>query len=150
MGFRFGPPPDTMASKRMPRETASMKVRPLAGAAFAFVACLAATSALAQPKPEAEIASLTGQGEFREFQKPGWEAAKVKQPLFASNYVRTLAMSRMALVYNDGTQEQLAPNTVIQIIGTPGAQPASARLERGRAWMQSKTLPHGMTMQTPW
>src|SRR6185312_3580984 len=119
-------------------------------AAVVLGALLSPAGAFAQPKAEAEIASITGQGEVREFQQRDWTAAKVKQALFASNYVRTLAMSRMALLYSDGTQEQLSANTVIQIIGTPGTQPASTRLERGRAWTQSKTTPTGVTMQTPW
>ena len=123
-------------------------VRAVLGLALAGMAVLARAAA---PAPAAQIASLAGQGEVREAQLPGWSPAKVNQPLFATNYVRTLAMSRMTLLYTDGTQEQLSANSVLQILGaSEGTQPASTRLERGRAWTQSKTLPHGLTMQTPW
>jgi tetratricopeptide (TPR) repeat protein len=122
----------------------------IAAAASGIAALGIAVAAAAATNPEAEIASLTGTGEFRAFQEPDWKAARVKQPLFADNYVRTLALSRMALVYADGTQEQLAPNTMIRITASMAGKPATSQLQKGRVWMQSKNPPNGLIMQTPW
>jgi tetratricopeptide (TPR) repeat protein len=56
----------------------------------------------------------------------------------------------MALVYADGTQEQLAPNTMIRITASAADKPATSALQKGRVWMQSKNPPNGLIMQTPW
>jgi len=62
-------------------------------------AVLAAAPAFAQAPAAAEIVSVEGKGEYREAVQTAWNAAKAKQGLFPTNYVRTLDLSRMAIVF---------------------------------------------------
>ncbi|WP_171161106.1 tetratricopeptide repeat protein [Usitatibacter palustris] len=109
----------------------------------------------AQPKAAApaaaEIASLDGKGEFREVSQLAWKPAAVKQSLFATNYVRTGDGSRMGILFPDRTQLRLAPNSTLQIKETAGTKDAATtiNLNSGRSWVQSKTAPKGLIMETP-
>ena len=106
---------------------------------------------LAAPPPAAEIVSLEGKGEYRETQQLDWRPAKVNQQVFPSNLVRTGDLSKMALLFPDRTQIRLAQNSVLQIkeVSTGKDQKTILNLNAGRSWMQSKTSPGGLTMQTP-
>ena len=70
-----------------------------------------------QPSAAAEIASLDGKGEHRQAQEGAWRPARVQQRLFATEFVRTLDMSRMAIVFPDRTRLQLSQNSTLQIKG---------------------------------
>ena len=124
-----------------------MRHGPLAWAA----ALLLASPAWAQAAPAAEIVSLEGKGEYREAQASSWRAATVRQGLFPTNFVRTGDLSRMAILFPDRTQVRLAQNSTLQI--KEMASGADARtllnLNSGRSWVQSKSAPRGLTMQTP-
>ena len=115
--------------------------------------CCAMVSAQphAAPPSSAEIVSLEGKGEFREAQQIDWRAAKVKQQLFPSNLVRTGDSSKMALLFPDRTQYRLAQNCVLQIkeIAADKDKKTVLNLNAGRSWMQSKTSPGGLQVQTP-
>ncbi|MEO8102837.1 MAG: TonB-dependent receptor [Betaproteobacteria bacterium] len=106
---------------------------------------------MAAPPPAAEIVSLEGKGEYREAQQLDWRAAKVNQQVFPSNLVRTGDLSKMALLFPDRTQIRLAQNSVLQIkeLSQDKNQKTLLNLNAGRSWMQSKTSPGGLTMQTP-
>ncbi len=114
------------------------------------VLMFAAPPLLAQDRA-AEIVSLEGSGEFREAQQPAWRTAKVQQPLFPTNFVRTGDLSRMALLFGDRTQLRLAPNSVLQIKEASKGPDAKTiiNLNSGRSWVQSKAAPKNLTMQTP-
>jgi len=101
--------------------------------------------------PAAEIVSLEGKGEAREAQQTAWSAAKVKQRLFPTNFVRTLDLSRMGVLLVDGTQVRLAPNSQLQIKEAAKGHDAKTilNLNAGRSWVQSKVAPRGLTMETP-
>ena len=105
----------------------------------------------AAPPPAAEIVSLEGKGEYRETQQLDWRPARVNQQIFPSNLVRTGDLSKMALLFPDRTQIRLAQNSVLQIkeVSTGKDQKTILNLNAGRSWMQSKTSPGGLTMQTP-
>ena len=119
----------------------------------AVVALLCALPAFlfAAPPPAAEIVSLEGKGEYRETQQLDWRAAKVNQQVFPSNLVRTGDSSKMALLFPDRTQIRLAQNSVLQIkeVSQGKDQKTILNLNAGRSWMQSKTSPGGLIMQTP-
>ena len=108
-------------------------------------------SLFAAPQPAAEIVSLEGKGEYRETQQLDWRPAKVNQQVFPSNLVRTGDLSKMALLFPDRTQIRLAQNSVLQIkeVSTGKDQKTILNLNAGRSWMQSKTSPGGLEMQTP-
>jgi tetratricopeptide (TPR) repeat protein len=105
----------------------------------------------AAPPPAAEIVSLEGKGEYREPQQLDWRAAKLKQQLFPSYFVRTGDLSKMALLFVDRTQVRLAQNSVLQIkeVSQGADQKTILHLNQGRSWMQSKTVPGGLIMETP-
>lgn len=97
--------------------------------------------------PAANIISIHGSGQFRTGERADWSAAKVEQELLAGHFVRTGEYSRMGLLFSDRTQLRLNEKTVLQIKDA-GAQ-TRLRLEAGRAWTQSRTLPNKLYMETP-
>jgi tetratricopeptide (TPR) repeat protein len=101
--------------------------------------------------PDAEIASLEGLGEYREAQQPAWNKARVKQPLVSGNFVRTGDLSRMGILFADKTQIRLSQNSMLQIreVGKGDGRTTAVDLNAGRSWVQSKTLPKGLVMNTP-
>ncbi|HSS27430.1 MAG TPA: FecR domain-containing protein, partial [Usitatibacter sp.] len=88
---------------------------------------------------------------FREAQQTTWRAASARQSLFATNFVRTLDASKMAIVFQDRTQMRLAPNSTLQIkeVATPTEARTILNLNKGRAWTQSKATPNGLVVETP-
>ncbi len=115
-----------------------------------FLGALGAAAALAAP-PDAEIVSLEGLGEYREAQQPAWSKARLKQELAAGNFVRTGDVSRMGLLFADRTQIRLNQNSMLQIreIAKADGKTTVLDLKAGRSWVQSKTLPKGLVMNTP-
>ncbi len=99
----------------------------------------------------AEIVSIEGTGQYREPQQADWSTARVKQSLKPLQFVRTTDLSKMALLFSDRTQIRLAPNSVLQIKEAANANGGKTvvDLNRGRTWMQSKTAPGGLVVQTP-
>ncbi len=118
-------------------------------AVLAAVIALACAAAGAQ-KPEGEIANITGKGEYRRGQAGAWSAAKVKQELFALDWLQTLDMSRMVLRFSDGSTENLGPNSQFHVIkvATPSDPKTILELNRGRMWSNSKTAPGGVEVRT--
>src|SRR5438876_1089128 len=121
----------------------------------AWIAIAVALAALATmpaiAAPAGEIVSLEGKGETREAQSSSWRQATVRQALFPTNFVRTLDMSRMAILLAGGTQTRLAPNSMLQIkeVATGPDTKTILNLNSGRSWTQSKTAPKGLVMETP-
>lgn len=115
------------------------------------LACLLAATCCLPPawaaQPAANIISIHGTGQFRTGEKADWSAARVEQELLAGHFVRTGEYSRMGLLFSDRTQLRLNEKTVLQIKDA-GAQ-TRLRLDAGRAWTQSRTLPSKLYMETP-
>lgn len=105
----------------------------------------------AAPGPNATIVSLEGKGEYREAQQIDWRPAKLNQTLFPANLVRTGDASKMAVMFPDRTQVKLAQNSVLQIkeVSTGKEAKTVLNLNAGRSWMQSKTTPGGLSVETP-
>ncbi len=101
----------------------------------------------AAPDAAANVVSVQGDGEYREGERRPWRPARIEQALFAGNFVRTAEYSRMALLFRDRTQVRLAEKTLLRIKDTTGE--TRLRIDVGRAWSQSKTLPHRLYMETP-
>ena len=59
--------------------------------------------------------------------------------------------SKMALLFVDRTQIRLAQNSVLQIKEVSQGKDSKTilNLNKGRSWMQSKTVPGGLIMETP-
>ena len=121
-------------------------MRTLRALAAAIIASLPAVHAEAA-ESAAQIVSVEGRGEYREAAETAWHRAAIKQPLFATNFVRTLDVSKMDIVFSDRTQLSLAPNSTLQI--KEAGSRTVVNLNRGKSWTQSKTTPNGLTMETP-
>ncbi len=103
--------------------------------------------------PAARVVSVEGSGQYRLDAKGEWKPAPVEQGLDGGNFVRTGEFSRMGLLFRDRTQLRLAEKTVLQVKeGAPGGAGQGTtrlRLEKGRSWTQSKTVPDRLIMETP-
>ncbi len=112
-----------------------------------------ASPGLAAVEPAARVVSVEGSGEYRLDEKGEWRKAPVEQGLEAGNFVRTGEYSRMGLLFRDRTQLRLNEKTVLQVkegaAGGGGPGPTRLRLQKGRAWTRSKTLPDRLIMETP-
>ena len=118
------------------------------GWGFAFLCAMAGGARAAST---AEIVSVEGKGEYREAQASSWRTAAAKQTLFPTNFVRTGDLSRMAILFPDRTQVRLAQNSTLQIKEAAAGSDAKTilNLNSGRSWVQSKTAPQGLLMETP-
>ena len=115
-----------------------------------YFAILLIAAADAWAQPAAEVLTIEGKGEVREAQQASWRAAAPKQQLFATNFVRTLDMSRMAILFTDRTQVRLSANSTLQIKEAAGADAKTTiNLNAGRSWVTSKAPPQGLRMETP-
>jgi tetratricopeptide (TPR) repeat protein len=101
--------------------------------------------------PAAEVVSIEGKGEVREAQQGTWRSAAPKQQLFPTNFVRTLDMSRMAILFADRTQVRLAPNSLLQIkeVASDKGTRTILNLNQGRSWGQAKAPPRDLSIETP-
>jgi Flp pilus assembly protein TadD len=102
--------------------------------------CLAgATQAALSPGVAAQILSLQGNGEQRRAEAAPWVTAKPTETLVAGAFVRTLAASKMALLFADDTQLRLNQNATLQVKSVAGVQQETTlSLTLGRAWAQTK------------
>ena len=121
-----------------------------ARARIALLLLLAAAHARAAT-PVAEVVNVVGRGEHREAQQSSWQPARPKQALFPTEFVRTLDLSKMAILFADRTRLQLSQNSTLQIKGAGAGPDAKTilNLNAGRAWATSKAAPRGVTMETP-
>jgi tetratricopeptide (TPR) repeat protein len=110
-------------------------------------ALFAITSSVLSAPPPAEIVSVQGKGQYSVDQQASWRPAAAKQPLLPTNYVRTLDLSKMAILLPDRTQMDLGPNSLVQITGPEEA--VSARIPAGRVWGQAKAPPKRLVLETP-
>ena len=112
---------------------------------------LAGTAGAASATDGAEIVSVQGRGEARGPQESSWREATVHQQLAQGAAVRTLDMSRMAVMLSDQTQIRLAPNSMVEIkqVGDGALRATQLQQNSGRTWSQSKNIPDRLTVQTP-
>ena len=126
-----------------------MQLRSHGAAAEVAAAMLAPGVATAQAA--AEIVSLEGKGEYREAGATSWRPAAARQKLFPTNYVRTLDLSRMALVFPDRTTIRLGPNSEAEIREVASASSGRTLIHqnKGKSWTQSKSPPRSLEIRTP-
>ena len=117
------------------------------GLCVLVLAAAALRPAAAAPLSAADIVSVQGTGQFREADLKDWSPARVEQPLFSGYSVRTGEFSRMGLLFRDRTQLRLNEKTLLQI--KDAATRPHLLLGIGRAWAQTKTLPHNLYVETP-
>jgi len=129
-----------------------MHITQIIGGAL-WAACLLAGAAQAALPADAaaQIVSLQGQGEQRQTDAVGWSAAKPLATLSGGAFVRTLAASKMALLFADDTQLRLNQNSLLQVKQVDSQKRESTLLlNLGRAWAQSKRPAGGrLNFETP-
>jgi len=99
----------------------------------------------------AQIVSVQGQGEQRAAEVAAWAPAQTQQALAGGAFVRTLAASKMALLFADETQVRLNQHSVLQVKQVDREKKESTLLlNLGRAWAQSKRPTGGrLNFETP-
>jgi len=120
-----------------------------------FILCLwfcIASVSLADDRPPAELITFRGTAEVRINFNTNWQPARLKHPLPALSSVRTGDLSWASLLFIDQTQIKLSANTMFTIKRASqkkGREKTILEIRKGKAWMRSKTLPKGLTVQTP-
>ncbi len=114
-------------------------MKPCWNCILTFAACLAFTPPAAAGI--AEIVSINGKGEHRENTEAAWREAKLKQQLAVGDFVRTLDLSAMAILFADRTQMRLSQNSMFQLKGDDAKGTTILNLRQGRAWSQAKPAP---------
>lgn len=99
----------------------------------------------------AEIVSINGKGETRSVASAPWAAAQPKQLLYGGNFVRTLDDSSMALLFSDKSQLKLSRNSMFEVkaVGDGKSTDTTVSLLKGKSWMQSKSVPNTLKVETP-
>ncbi len=99
----------------------------------------------------AEIVSITGKAESRQLASAPWSPAQNKQVLLGGHFVRTLDESSVALLFADKTQLRLSRNSMFEIksVGDGASTDTSVSLLKGKSWMQSKSVPNKLKVETP-
>jgi len=80
-----------------------------------------------------------------------WNPARLFQPLFVSDRVRTLTASRSAILFVDETQVKLNAGAVltVQQIKTTAGTSTTLNLLEGEGWFRTKNPSSGLTIKTP-
>ena len=80
-----------------------------------------------------------------------WNPARLFQPLFVSDRVRTLTASRGAILFIDETQVKLNAGAVltVQQIKTTAGTSTTLNLLEGEGWFRTKNPASGLTIKTP-
>lgn len=105
----------------------------------------------ATPPSQGRIVALNGRVEHTPAQQEQWSRARLAQPLFTAERVRTLDASRAAILFVDETQVKLNAGAVLTVreIRATGGAPTTLDLQRGEAWFRTKNPRSGVTVQTP-
>jgi len=103
------------------------------------------------PGVAAQVVSLQGNGEQRHQITDSWVTTQASEVLPAGSFVRTLAASKMGLLFADDTQIRLNQNSVLQVKAMAQATPETTLLlSLGRAWAQTKRAPSSrLNFETP-
>jgi tetratricopeptide (TPR) repeat protein len=80
-----------------------------------------------------------------------WNPARLFQPLFVNDRVRTLTASRGAILFIDETQVKLNAGAVltVQQIKTTAGTSTTLNLLEGEGWFRTKNPASGLTIKTP-
>ena len=128
------------------------------GIAIGLLAAALVSPAAAQTRPPAPA---TPQGKIVLIQgkvdsdaaggQDQWIPARLFQPLFVSDKVRTLTASRSAILFIDETQVKLNAGAVltVQQIKTTAGTATTLNLLEGEGWFRTKNPSSGLTIKTP-
>ena len=129
------------------------------GIALGLLAAASVPPAAAQTRPPASANPPQGkiiliQGHVDSAVAGGqdqWNPARLFQPLFVSDRVRTLSASRSAILFIDETQVKLNAGAVltVQQIKAGAGTSTTLNLLEGEGWFRTKNPSSGLTIKTP-
>lgn len=94
---------------------------------------------------------MHGQVQHTEAAREAWNRARVFQPLYTKDRVRTLVASRAAVLFLDETQVKLNAGAVLTVeeVRSRSGAPTTFQLLQGEGWFRTKNPKSGMTVRTP-
>jgi len=123
----------------------------IAPLAVACTATAVSAQTPARPNEQGKIVSMQGQVQHTEAAREAWNRARVFQPLFTKERVRTLTASRAAVLFLDETQVKLNAGAVLTIedVRRESGGPTTFQLLQGEGWFRTKNPKSGVTVRTP-
>ena len=105
----------------------------------------------APPPPQGKIVALNGHVDHTVAQQEQWNPARMFQPLFVTERVRTLAASRAAILFIDETQVKLNAGAVLTVkeVRRAGGAATTMELSKGEGWFRTKNPRSGLKIETP-
>ncbi|WP_420474418.1 tetratricopeptide repeat protein [Noviherbaspirillum sp. ST9] len=98
-----------------------------------------------------QVVTNKGDEQLNPVEQPGWRKLDVKQWLAEGDNLRTGPYGAMGILFRDETQIRVHANTNLQVrnIGRRSDGETRLGLERGGVWMRAKTIPAGLSIETP-
>ncbi|HJV82365.1 TonB-dependent receptor domain-containing protein [Noviherbaspirillum sp.] len=98
-----------------------------------------------------QVVASKGDEQLNPVEMPGWRRLDVQQSLAEGDNLRTGAYGGLSVLFRDETQIRIHANTTLQIknIGRRTQGNTRLHLERGGVWMRAKTVPSGLSIDTP-
>jgi tetratricopeptide (TPR) repeat protein len=118
---------------------------------LASVAAPAYPQAPSSPPSQGKIVALNGRVEHTVAQPEQWNPARMFQPLFVTERVRTMAASRAAILFIDETQVKLNAGAVLTVreVRRTGGASTTLELSKGEGWFRTKNPQSGLRIETP-
>ena len=99
------------------------------------------------------VVDVQGEAQVSIDEGKSWTPIKEGQRISPGSRIKTAANGRMALLLEDRTQVRLNAHTVLDVEevadGSRTGGQTRFRQLLGRSWVQSKTVPNGLSMRTP-
>lgn len=98
-----------------------------------------------------QVISNKGDEQLDPIDVPGWRRVELKQWLAEGDQLRTGPFGAIGILFRDETQLRIHANTNLRIknIGHRTSGDTRLQLERGGVWMRAKTVPSGLSVETP-
>lgn len=118
---------------------------------LASVAAPAYPQTPSSPPSQGKIVALNGRVEHTVAQQEQWNAARMFQPVFVTERVRTMTASRAAILFIDETQVKLNAGAVLTVreVRRTGGASTTLELSKGEGWFRTKNPRSGLTIETP-
>ncbi|HJV86428.1 MAG TPA: TonB-dependent receptor [Noviherbaspirillum sp.] len=98
-----------------------------------------------------QVVANKGDEQLNPVELPGWRRLDAQQWLAEGDNLRTGAYGGLSVLFRDETQIRIHANTTLRIknIGRRTQGETRLSLERGGVWMRAKTIPSGLSIDTP-
>lgn len=98
-----------------------------------------------------QVVANKGDEQLDPVEMPGWRRLDAQQRLAEGDNLRTGAYGGLSVLFRDETQIRIHGNTTLLIknIGRRAQGETRLSLQRGGVWMRAKTIPSGLSIDTP-